>query len=283
MGDCSVSEASDFVVISEGSSPSDHGFGRAGHFAGSSLHRLFASVSDDIQRLTVQQLSKAPKMPWDCEPMNQVFGKSIKAQDTNFDQCFVGLRDYAQVAVRPDPSEAPPAWVSIFSSKGQRIVATAVSPDDMRCRSLLLMKTMLESAPTLPRLGSQLFELHSSKQFEKLWTVLEDSYAEKSTGTLYKRSRALWSYYCWLRDTGRSVVFALSEEWIYDYLSHARSKNAAATHGSSFLQSIAFLHGACAWVSDPTAMISARVPGVSIGMYKGKRTLQQFLVIFYAV
>ena len=70
---------------------------------------------------------------------------------------------------------------------------------------------------------------------------------------------------------------------MHDYLSHARSKNAAATHGSSFLQSIGFLHGTCAWISDPTAMISARVRGVSIGMHKGERTLQQLLVIFYAV
>ena len=142
------------------------------------------------------------------------------------------------------------------------------------------MKAMLESAPTLSRLGSQICELHSAGQHEKLWTVLEDSFSKKSTGTLYKRSRALWAYFCWLRDTANSLVFALSEELIYDYLSHARSRRAAATHGQSFLQAIGFLHGTSSWVLDPwvldpTSMISNRVRAVATEMYKGKRALLQ--------
>ena len=95
---------------------------------------------------------------------------------------------------------APPVSISKFASKCQRIVAAAVSPDDIRCRSLILMKTILESAPHIHCL-----ELHTSCQFEKLWIALQDSFADKATGTLYKRSRTLWCYY-WLRDSVTLVV-----------------------------------------------------------------------------
>ena len=274
MGEPSDSEDSVVVVSGVDAVLSDSDNINTKHFA-SSMKNLFASISSDVQRLTVQQLSKAPNMPWECGPLMPVFGCKSENPVKKLGQSFVGLRDYAQFAVRPDPSVAPPAWVSKFAAKRRRIVASAVSPDDMRCRSLLLMKTMLESAPTLSRLGSQICELHSSKQFEKLWMVLEDSFSNKSTGTLYKRSRALWAYYCWLRNSANSVVFTLSEELLYDYLTFARSRRAAATHGSSFLQAIGFLHGTASWVPDPTTMISNRVRGVATEMYKGKRALQQ--------
>ena len=277
MGMESASEDSVEVVSGASAGLSDSDIKKTGNFEDSSLKNLFASVSSDIQRLTVEQLSNAPKMPWECGPLMPVFGCKSDDFSVNLDQSFVGLRDYAKFATRPDHegSSAAPVWVAKFSAKRRRIVSSAVTADDMRCRALLLMRTMLESAPTLSRLGSQLCELSGSNQVEKLWMVLEDSFANKSTGTMYKRSRSLWAYFCWLRSSGNSMVFALSEELIYSYLTHARGRKAAATHGSSFLQAINFIHATASWISDPTAMISNRVRGVATTMYKGKRPLQQ--------
>ena len=63
MGMESASEDSVEVVSRASAVLSDSDIKKTGNFVDSSLKNLFASVSSDIQRLTVEQLSKAPKMP----------------------------------------------------------------------------------------------------------------------------------------------------------------------------------------------------------------------------
>ena len=124
MGEPSESEDSVAVVSGVDAVLSDIDSGKTKHFA-HSMKTLFASISNYIQRLTVQQLSKAPKMPWECGPLMPAFGGKPENYTKRFGQSFIGVRDHAPFAVRPDPSVAPPAWVSKFAAKRQRIVATA--------------------------------------------------------------------------------------------------------------------------------------------------------------
>ena len=168
--------------------------------------------------------------------MSLVFGGKMSFEP-NFDQCFVGMSDFAKGNPANVADVVHPAWVSKYAGKRRRIVNAAVSADDLRCRSLLILKLILESNPVATMLGQQLDSLRENKQFEKIWQVLEDACSDKSTGTLYKRTRTLWSYFGWLRDTGRSKLFVLDEELAYDYMVYARAKGKAATHGQSVLES----------------------------------------------
>ena len=237
----------------------------------SSDTRNFAT---DVRRITVSQLNKPPKMPWQLGPMSLVFGGKMSFEP-NFDQCFVGMSDFAKGNPANVADVVHPAWVSKYAGKRRRIVNAAVSADDLRCRSLLILKLILESNPVATMLGQQLDSLRENKQFEKIWQVLEDACSDKSTGTLYKRTRALWSYFGWLRDTGRSKLFVLDEELAYDYMVYARAKGKAATHGQSVLESFGFLHGIGHLVVEVSQVFSARVKGVVMQMYKQKRSLHQ--------
>ena len=128
------------------------------------------------------------------------------------------------------------------------------------------MKTILESAPHIHCL-----ELHTSCQFEKLWIALEDSFADKATGTLYKRSRALWCYY-WLRDSGRSAVCPRSGcmIWVMD-----ETRGQLQHMDNLFYRRLDFFTELAGCRSmDP--MFSA-VKRVANSIYRGKRTLQQGL------
>ena len=195
--------------------------------------------------------------------------------EPNFDQCFVGMSDFAKGNPANVADVVHPAWVSKYAGKRRRIVNAAVGADDLRCRSLLILKLIFESNPVATMLGQRLDSLRENKQFEKIWQVLEDACSDKSTGTLYKRTRALWSYFGWLRDTGRSKLFVLDEELAYDYMVYARAKGKAATHGQSVLQSFGFLHGIGHLVVEVSQVFSARVKGVVMQMYKQKRSLHQ--------
>ena len=85
----------------------------------------------------------------------------------------------------------------------------------------------------------------------------------------------MWSYYQWLRDSGRSNIFVLDEDMAYEYMVYARRCGKAATHGQAVLQSFGFLHGIATFVTDISQVLSSRVKGVGMQMFKQKRSLLQ--------
>ena len=58
---------------------------------------------------------------------------------------------------------------------------------------------IFESDPQATNLGIQLALCKTNDQEELYWSTLEDTFASKSSATLYKRSRSLWLYFLWLK------------------------------------------------------------------------------------
>ena len=116
------------------------------------------NYEDQVHRLTACNLFDfhKPKMPWEKAPFHDVFGKPKPLiAMPQLQQCFVGLQDVAQHLAPRAPDVAPPTWVGVYANKRRRVQEAAVSPDDLRCKSLLLLKTMIESGGTRSEIGRQ--------------------------------------------------------------------------------------------------------------------------------
>ena len=234
------------------------------------------NYEDQVHRLTACNLFDfhKPKMPWEKAPFHDVFGKPKPLiAMPQLQQCFVGLQDVAQHLAPRAPDVAPPTWVGVYANKRRRVQEAAVSPDDLRCKSLLLLKTMIESGGTRSEIGRQLRQAVLDGKFDKGWTIIEDSFGAKKTGTLYKHARALWNFFVWSKQWQAATEFQWTDDLVYDYLCFARSHNKAPTHGMALLQAFNFLNGVSAL--DGYTGFSARVKGLAKILFANKRTLVQ--------
>ena len=192
---------------------------------------------------------RLPNLPWQQHPFSAVLDKPRQLAKPRLEQCFVGLRDVAfeQPASCPGSSVASvPHWVSTYdAAKRRRIVAQAVSPDDLRVRALLLVKLMVLADPSTTVLGEQMEMCRITGDIERMWATLEDTFQLKATGALFKRVRATWAYFNWCKMSTGVSSLSFSDEKIYSYLCHARLKGFGATRGNSLLQAVNFIHGTC--------------------------------------
>lgn len=120
-----------------------------------------------------------------------------------------------------------------LASQRRLLVAKILTQDDMRHRSLLLFRMMIESNHRATDLGLQLAFCKSNSQDELYWSTLEDTFASKSSATLYKRSRSMWQYFIWLKSVRKLQGIEFTEELVYGYLVQARKDGKAPTHGSA--------------------------------------------------
>ena len=234
------------------------------------------NFEDHLQRMAVNSLfySHRPKMPWEKAPFHDVLCRPKPLVPVpELQQCFVGLMDATQHLLPRHPEIAKPARVSTFANKRRRVQESAVTPDDLRCKSLLLLKTILESRCDGSVMGRQLKQARLQGRLDQTWTIVEDSFGVKKTGTLYKRARSLWVFYVWAKQWKALEEFDWSDDLVYGYLCHARAHNKAPTHGLALLQAFNFLHAIADL--DEYKGFSARVKGVAKLMHSHKRDLKQ--------
>ena len=233
-----------------------------------------------VGRLTMRNLfsQRLPSLPWQQHPFSTVLDKLGQLAKPRLEQCFVGLRDVAfeQPSSCPSSSIASvPHWVSTHAAKRRRIVAQAVSPDDLRVRALLLVKLMVLAGPSTRVLGEQVEMCRITGNIERMWATLEDTFQLKVTGTLFKRVRATWTYFNWCKVSTGISSLSFSTEKIYPYLCHARLRGVGATHENSLLQAVNFIHSTCGIKHFETGLVTTRCKGVAADMYKGKKPLEQ--------
>ena len=237
-----------------------------------------SNFEDHLQRVAVNSLfyNNTPKMPWEKAPFHDVLCRPKPLVPVpELQQCFVGLMDATQHLLPRHPEIAKPAWVSTFANKRRRIQESAVTPDDLRCKSLLLLKTILESRCDGSVMGRQLQQARLQGRLDQTWTIVEDSFGVKKTGTLYKRARSLWVFYVWAKQWKALEKFDWSDELVYGYLFYARAHNKAPTHGLALLQAFNFLHAVADLDEYKYKGFSARVKGVAKLMHSQKRDLKQ--------
>eukprot|EP00435_Cladocopium_sp_Y103_P029317 s4088_g7.t1 len=166
------------------------------------------------------------------------------------------------------------------ASQRRLLVAKILTQDDMRHRSLLLFRMMIESNHRATDLGLQLAFCKSNSQDELYGSTLEDTFASKSSATLYKRSRSMWQYFIWLKSVRKLQGIEFTEELVYGYLVQAKKDGKAPTHGSAFVQCLNFVHATCTMTSFNPSHLSGRIKGATKSMLENKRPLQQARALY---
>lgn len=110
---------------------------------------------------------------------------------------------------------------------------------------------------------------------QQLGSSVVDSFAAKATGTLVKRSGALWRFAQFCSSRGFLDPLSANEAMLYDYMQFLKI-NGAATTADDFLQAWRFFHHTVGLKGGSLDdVISSRVRGAADGMFASKRKLVQ--------
>lgn len=233
-------------------------------------------ITEDVCRHVSESLRTAVKLPWESNPVLNPNLSSFGSRQ-NLKGSTVGLADFMRnmVCHSTQVSTAAPAFSR--SAKRAKLATCIVSPDDLRHRSLTWIKIMVETDLHAATFGQNIFKSTPPASYSHVVNAsLNDALANKSTATLYKRVRAFWGMFVWIRSSSRGTGMDIKESMLYDYLTHLKQSQRGATSGESFLQSVMFFHSVLGFVSlEPDRDISARVKGVAHHMYVRKPTLVQ--------
>ena len=222
-------------------------------------------------------------MPWEAPPFCAIFNPaSFMQPSVSFESSSVGFLDRATAVDVPTMSRTAGDESSLEKHAAQRklVAAKILTHDDMRHRSLLLFRMIFESDPRATNLGIQLALCKTNGQDELYWSTLEDTFASKSSATLYKRSRSLWLYFLWLKSACNRIGVVFSEELVYGYLVQAKRDGKAPTHGQAFTQCLNFVHATCGMTTFDPLHLSGRIKGIVKSMANNKRPLQQARALY---
>ena len=236
---------------------------------------LVKRTTDELASHCIHRQIADMKQPWQRGPLTSVFNKRKSLFDSSVFSgrpTLVGLSDHV-IAVDDDASI--PKLIQPSTATAKRIQASkvVVCNDDFRRLALSRFKTMVTIDLEATRLGRSMISfagtLCSESELAQLFT---DVFSPKSSGTILKRSNALWKFSCWLQNRMLGSPFAQSEPVVYSYICHLRDNGAGATAPSQFLEAMRFadaLLGFCN--NDSKSLASPRVTGAAHAMYMTKR------------
>ena len=135
--------------------------------------------------------------PWDKNPVLNP-SRAFSSCWPNLDQSTIGMRDFANNA-GCDSVDVVPTQTSCLEHtlKRAKLAACVVSPDDMRLRSLSLIKVMLDADRTTTRLALTVEGDKSGPG--ALSKSIRDVLTGKSTATIYKRTQSMFALFTWIR------------------------------------------------------------------------------------
>ena len=236
-------------------------------------------IAEIASSAVLKQLTKPIKMPWDKNPVLNP-SKAFSSCWPDLDQSTIGMRDFANNA-GCDSVDVVPTQTSCLEHtlKRAKLAACVVSPDDMRLRSLSLIKVMLDADRTTTRLALTVEGGKSGPG--ALSKSIRDVLTGKSTATIYKRTQSMFALFTWIRAQGGGTGLDLTERRLYNYLCWMRDSGKGATSGESVLQAVRFFYSMFGFNNfEITVCLSPRVNGVAKDMFLQKRLLQQVRALF---
>ena len=153
--------------------------------------------------------------------------------------------------IKPDPVTS----VQSMAVRPQYTYASSVmsklswaEQDDLdRHKALLRWRRIIESDISMSQTGSALEQLITDHVHDadidiesRVTSMFNDTFARKSTATLIKRSCDLLKYMDWCKLQGEDRPLLLSEQVVYDYVSHLKSSGAGPSCANSFISSLRF-------------------------------------------
>lgn len=224
---------------------------------------------------TVLHRSTKPKMPWETAVFSKPFEPKFKKPKLVVPQ--IGFREAIS-----SPSVTPTSGVGEYSSSvsfaRQRLRMSGLiqTEDQLRWEALRKIKTVVLLNPMASSIGetlaTQAMTLCDAGDFTTSFT---NCFASKSTGTLVKRSYALWRFSQWCSENGVLDPLSATESVVYAYVSFLQA-NAAPTSGVDFLQMWRFMHHVLGLKKCPLDVIlSSRTKGLADAMHATKSKLKQ--------
>lgn len=244
-------------------------------FASKAAH----GITDVASSAVLNQLIRPIKLPWERSPVLNPT-KSLFSFWPDLNQSTVGMRDFANNAGCETDEPVPTQTQCLgHTLKRAKLASCVVSPDDMRLRSLSLIKIMLEADKTSTKLAQAADGDKSGPG--ALSKSIRDVLTGKSTATIYKRTQSMFALFTWIRAHDGGTGLDLTERRLYTYLCSMRDSGRGATSGEAVLQAVRFFHSMFEFnMFDIAACLSPRVIGVAKDMFLHKRLLQQARALF---
>lgn len=238
----------------------------------SDLNASVKRTADELALNLVSTRIAGMKQPWEVGPLAGIFGKTKPFWNVapGASGACIGLSDHLMAS----SSSSPPQPRPYSEATIQRVTRSRViqSEDDFRRIALSRFKTMVMVDVAATKLGQSLVSFAGTVCTDaELTQSFSDVFAAKSSGTLLKRSNALWRYHCWIQKTGRGSPFCQNESTVYRYICFLR-ESASPTTPSQLVESLRFADSLLTFVHTPLAeQLSPRVVGASHAAFMTKR------------
>ena len=158
-----------------------------------------------------------------------------------------------------------------------RMIQYTASEDSVRQRSIVRWRLLVEHDLNATHVGQLLSKLSDSLSSEaEIIQILEDTFAPKSTATLYKRVASIEKYFSWCNGQSIPSPMMFNEPDVYSYISYLRRVGSASTVADSFRQAVVFASSLLGSNGDIQSIHNSnRIKGAVHSMFIQKRKLKQ--------
>ena len=230
-------------------------------------------LADDLR-------SQKFKLPWEAGYAGMVLSNRMPRLFTAIgdEPMQIGRADFIRASAASSTSVSHVALIPKLPGHVRRLklMSWHVDADDLQRRAMNLIRIMLESDLSATQIGKLMHNMsHDLADEPKIQQLISDTFARKSPATLYKRARALWKYFEWMKGH-YSQSRHLTEDRVYRYVCFVRDQKGGPTSAKAFVESLNFFASLIGFVScDIGSGISARVKGLVHILSLQKRPLSQ--------
>ena len=220
------------------------------------------------------------RMPWELTPvLRDIFDDSNSLQylDVSLPR---NLPPLPRLETRA--SEVSEAKKKLEVQRRCYLTAERFSDDD-RANVLLKWVDLILIQPKASRVGRQLLDeldvnasTHGLALDERSFQIVSDTLRAKSTSTLKLRANSLALFVKWFQPTyDDQPLLPLTENIVYEYVDHLRTKACAASRASTFVSTPNFAGDVLGLEGTAECTTSMRVKGAALEMYLTKRVMKQ--------
>lgn len=234
---------------------------------------LFEAINAEVFRYERSMVRGV--LPWETGIMKAVFRTGSIADFIQKPMASVPMPLSTSSSVnRPRQNTLVPPTIG-FAVRRLRNVRLLPSDDALRTRAMIKWRLLIELDLEASHLGSTVKSLAESMVNEsKLMQTISDTFASKSTATLFKRAQSIFHYHNWAVSARIDRPLLFSEQAIYDYVCYLREQKSSATKAEAFKQAVAFATHVLGMPAH-TCSFSNRFLGACRLQFLNKRPLQQ--------
>ena len=215
------------------------------------------------------------KQPWERGPLAGIFDSKLAwaKQSSKFGLPSIGAMETLTSTSRVAKEPALPSSSTTFAHQRVRQMRLNKTDDDVRRKSLDRVSTMILMDSNATNVGRSLITFAGSLVTDtEIVNSISDVFGPKSTGTILKRTNAMWRFAQWLHKQFLGSPFIQPEPVVYRYVSFLKESGAGPTTASHFLEALRFFNGLLGFaVTKVTEVLSARVKGSAHVQYVAKR------------